>query len=111
LSNERRREVPIHRILNDFVILRAAKKNADAWVLMSSFAITIKRFKVESELAHVFRFETAGFQLKSDKASQITMVEKEVQLKILISDLHPNLLSYKCEAVAELHQKLSQVEK
>jgi hypothetical protein len=39
------------------------------------------------------------------------MVEKEVQLKILISDLHSNLLSNKCEAVAELHQKLSQVEK
>jgi hypothetical protein len=103
--------VPIHGILNNFVILGAAKKNADAWVLMRSFAITIKRFEVESELAHVFRFETAGFQLKSNKASQITMVEKEVQLKILISDLHSNLLSNKCEAVAELHQKLSQVEK
>ena len=56
--------MPAHGVLHYFVILSSAEKNANAWILMRPFSVAVKGFQVEGELAHVLRFEAAGFELK-----------------------------------------------
>ena len=39
------------------------------------------------------------------------MVEKQIQLEVLIANLHANLLPNESKAVSQFHQKFSQVQK
>ena len=58
-------------IFHYLVVLGAAEEDADAGVFGGAFAIAVECPQVEGQLARVFRFKAAGFQLKRREALQV----------------------------------------
>jgi len=45
----------------------------------------------------------AGFQFKGDEALEVSMIEEQIQLRILIANLNSNLFSNESKAISKLN--------
>ena len=65
--------------------------------------------EVEVHLAGIFGFERANFQIDDDEAAKLEVVEKEVDVGIIVTDVHLNLPAHEGEAAAEFDEEILQV--
>ena len=65
LGDRRGRKVAAHGIFHDLIVFAATKQDSDAAVFMRALVVPVKRFKVESQLAHMFGFEADSLRLMS----------------------------------------------
>ncbi len=101
--------MPAHGVLNYFVILRSAEKNANAWIFMRPLPVAVQSLQIEGELAHMFWFKPSHFQFEGNEALQVSMIEEQIQFKILIANLNPNPFSNDSEAVSKLQKEFSEI--
>ena len=65
--------------------------------------------QIKIHLAGIFRLERADFQINDDEASQLEVIEQEVDVEIVVTDFHVNLPTHEGEAGAEFHEKILKV--
>ena len=65
--------------------------------------------EVKVHLARVLRLERPHLQIDNDEASQLQMVEEQVEPEILSSNLQRNLAADESKAYAKFNQELPQV--
>ena len=109
LGDQRGGEVAVEGVFHDLLVLAAAEQDADAGVLVGALAVAVERFQIEGQLAHVLRLEAACLQLEGDETLQVAMEEEEIELEVLIADLHAHLLADEGKAVAQLHEELAKI--
>ena len=98
-----------HGVFHDLIILAAAEQKADAGVFVRALAVAVERLKIEGELAQVLRIKAHRLQFERHQTLQVTMVEEQIEFKILIAHLYADLFANKGEAVAEFHEEFAQI--
>jgi hypothetical protein len=96
-------------VLRNDSILRFAKNEADARLVVGVAKHVIDCGEIEVQLARVFRLELAHFQIDDNEASELQMVEEQIELEVFSSDFKRNLAAYEGEADAEFDEELTQV--
>ena len=78
-DSHRRRRIT-KRILDDNLVLRFAKNEADTRLVARVFEKVVNRSKVEIHFAGVLRFKSGSFQVDHDKASETQAVKEKMAI-------------------------------
>jgi len=105
---ERLRNVP-ERILGDNSFFRLAENEPDAPLVVGMTEHVVGSGKIEVHLAGVFWLERPHFKVNDDKAAKLEVIEEQIELEILSSNLKRNLAPDERKSYAEFDQKLPQV--
>ena len=103
-----RRGVP-QRVFGDDPILRLAENQADARLVVRVAEHVVNGGEVEVHLAGVFRFEGRHLQVDDAEASELEVVEEQIELEVFATDFKRNLAPDVGEAGARFDEELAQV--
>jgi len=98
-------------ILRHNSFLRLAQDESNARPVVGMAEHVIDSGEVEVHLACVLRLERSHLQIDHHEASELQMVEEEIELEILASNFQRNLAPDEGEAHAELDQELAKMRK
>jgi len=104
----RRRGVP-EGIFRYDPVLRFAQDEADARLVVGMAEKVVDGGEVEVHLAGVLRLERRRLQVNNHEASELQVVEEQVQPEVLSTHLKRHLAPDKGEPYAEFDEKLTQV--
>ena len=86
-----------------------AEDDADAGLVVGVSHLVIHHVEVEVHLGCVLGFEGSAFQIDDDEAAQLEVIEKEVDVEIVVSEFEVDLATDKREAGAEFDEELAEV--
>src|ERR1035437_2783225 len=92
-------------------ILRFAEDKTDAWLVVRMTKEVIDSGEVEVHLPGILGFKPAHFEIDDNEASELQVVEEQIDLEILSSNLERHLTSDEGKSHAEFDEKLAQVRK
>src|ERR1035437_5101121 len=92
-------------------ILRFAEDKTDAWLVVRMTKEVIDSGEVEIHLPGILGFKPAHFEIDDNEASELQVVEEQIDLEILSSNLERHLTSDEGKSHAEFDEKLAQVRK
>src|ERR1700733_4950822 len=93
-------------VLDDDFVAALAQNNADARTVISMPKLFINRRKVKIHLAGKLRFKVLNFQIDNHVTTEPDMVEKQVQIEILIADLQVVLTPEKCKPLSQFQNEV-----
>lgn len=97
------------RVFRDDLVLGFAQNEADTWLIIAMTEQVVDSGEIEIHLAGVFRFERRHLKVDDYKASELQVIEQQVELEVLASDFERYLAADESETYAELDQELAQV--
>lgn len=97
------------RVLRHQVIPVAAQNQADREIVFRCLDLLVHGGEIEIELTGIFRLEGAALQLDDHIAMQLQMVEKQINVKILLANLQMILPPHEGKALAKLEHEAGQV--
>lgn len=92
-------------VLDHELVLATAQEQTDRRLIGRVLQQLIDHGQVEVELTDEGRFARYGLQLDDDEATQLQMIEEQVDLEVLVTDLKRNLPTNEREAGAQLQQE------
>jgi hypothetical protein len=91
---------------NDAALL-LAKNESDTRLVVRMAEHVINGGEVEVHLPRILRLERRHLQIDDNEASELQVVEEEIDLEVLASNFKRNLAADKSESDAELDEKLA----
>jgi hypothetical protein len=92
-------------ILDDELVFAPAEQEADGGLIVGVAQEIVHGGAVEIELADIAGLEGAGFQLDDDVAAQTQVVEQQVEIEVIATDLQMNTPADKGETCPQLQQE------
>ncbi len=86
--DQRRRQAAVEGVLDDLILLAGAQQYADGRILVRFANTAIQRFKVEIQLAQIFRLKTSDLELDGDKTVEPAMEEQQIKGEITAANLY-----------------------
>src|SRR5437667_12330321 len=102
LRDAHRRRCVSKGVFRNDPILRLAKNEANARLVIRMAEHVIDGGEVEVHLAGVLRLERRHLEINDHEASKLEVVEKQIEVEVLSADVERYLATHKGEPYAEL---------
>jgi len=96
-------------VLGDDLVLGLAEDDPDARLVVGMAEKIVDRRQVEVHFATELRLEVGDFYLNDEEGAQPEVIEEKIQAELLAANFKRILAADKCEAHAELQQKIPDV--
>src|SRR5690348_13088803 len=90
-------------------VLRFAENQTNAGLIVGVAEKIVDGREVKIQLPGVLRLEWPHFEIDDNEASQLQVIEEQIEFEVFSSDFEQDLTAHECEPDSELDQKLAQV--
>lgn len=96
-------------IFGQDAVLGLAEDEAEGGRVVLAPELVVHHGAVKVHLAGILGFEITLFQIHDNEATQVQVVEEQVEVELTVTDVEPVLAAYEGEATPEFQEELLQV--